>query len=488
LLLIVIMDILELTPPGLATEVLLLHAPYPGPLKFNGIPSGPLAAIGTLARLLAARGELDRLSLLDPGSANDDYRADLRAALSNSHLRVLLISTSTASIEEAIAAANLARRLRGPELLIVLGGPHEDGVQEKAAHKIPEVDVSISGEVENVLAALVTEFLTQDEPPGAFLRAIPSASWNTLVGGGVKIATRALGRASLELPLRRLKGADLVAPVWSTKKPEFSVFEASETLPVMASRGCPYGQCTFCAEANRSGVIVHADFHWLRELANLHPGAALYFQDSIFPAGQSVQQKLLPLLRDLERPWGCQVFLPTLTEASVRKLAEAGCRYLYTGIESASPAVLDGIGKSRLRAKLVLERLSWIREADMSVGLSLMFGALSEQGELLETTNSLEQTTHLVEQIAASGTRVAGLYPNITTVLPGTPLARGLATAGFDLDFYCMPRSEIFSGFEDGVVGYNFTTVPGLHPRAPALAEQVLATAELLRIPAGSAW
>jgi hypothetical protein len=75
---------------------------------------------------------------------------------------------------------------------------------------------------------------------------------------------------------------------------------------------------------------------------------------------------------------------------------------------------------------------------------------------------------------------VAGFYPNIMTVLPGTALARGLASHGMPLDFYRMPRSQAFRDFEDGAVGYNFTTLPsrlGAQAHRDSIAEDILQAA-----------
>ena len=53
---------------------------------------------------------------------------------------------------------------------------------------------------------------------------------------------------------------------------------------------------------------VAPDFAWIGDLSARHPGASLYFQDSIFPATRSVRQNLLPLLKSLGVDWGCQVY------------------------------------------------------------------------------------------------------------------------------------------------------------------------------------
>ena len=243
----------------------------------------------------------------------------------------------------------------------------------------------------------------------------------------------------------------------------------------MVSRGCSYGKCTFCAEANRDGAVIRTkDYDWVRQLASGHPNAALYFQDSIFPAGNGSSAQLLPLLRDLGCEWGCQVYLPTLTQKRVAELAAHGCTYLYTGVESGAQHVVAGIHKPDLTHELVLERMRWAAAQGLKVGISLMFGSMAVTGEILETAASLQQTRGLAENIAALGITIAGFYPNVQTVLPGTALARGLANAGHALDFYRMPRAPIFDGLEDGGVGFNFLTLWNSSPDRIALAEQIV--------------
>ena len=226
----------------------------------------------------------------------------------------------------------------------------------------------------------------------------------------------------------------------------------------------------------RSQVV--RDFAWVRELSKRHPGVPLYFQDSIFPATRSVRQNLLPLLGSLGVEWGCQVYLPTLSRKLVADLAQHGCTYLYTGIESGSNDVLRTIGKTGLTRELILERLGWFAAHGVRAGLSLMFGAMSEDGQLAETTTSVAATVSLARELVERGVPIAGFYPNIQTVLPGTALDHGLATCGMELDFYSMPRAQEFADFEDGALGYNFLTARGsTSPGARQVARAIVVAA-----------
>jgi hypothetical protein len=247
----------------------------------------------------------------------------------------------------------------------------------------------------------------------------------------------------------------------------------------MVSRGCAYGRCTFCAEGKRGGgQLVRRDFTWLEELLAGSPGAALYFQDSIFPINQVVRDELLPMLRAWGGEWGCQVYLRALSRRFVRLLAEHGCTYVYTGLETASSEILTAIGKTSLNRELALERLAWLRDEGLRVGISLMFGSMSTAGALLETEETVDETVALAQAIVRAGVDVTGFYPNVQTVLPGTALARGLAAAGHELDFYRVPLCETFNALEDGGVGYNFLTIPSMRAAGKErVAERIAAAA-----------
>src|SRR5262245_60480359 len=90
---------------GPTTRVLLVHAPYPGRLKFDGQPTSLLYAVGPLARQLAARGRLAELGYLDPRAPSEEFFQELRSLCSGGQVRVVCISTSTAAIEEAARIA-----------------------------------------------------------------------------------------------------------------------------------------------------------------------------------------------------------------------------------------------------------------------------------------------------------------------------------------------------------------------------------------------
>lgn len=444
--------------PG--NTVLLIHAPYPARPRFDGLPSSLLSASARLVEHLAERGI--PFGLMDPGSSSQAFYESLELILRSGSVRVVCISTSTAAIEETIRIARLVRAVCGSKPLVVVGGPHEDACRLKVAEAIPEVDVSIAGDGEFVLLALVREFLELAESERSVTRALRALdNGQADLRGRGAVTSRAWGSPfSREFDFGPTEVASFHTRCQVARPIRFDVFPGGMAVPLTISRGCYYGQCTFCSEGG-PGVKaqVSSDFEWIADLSARHPGVPLYFQHSIFPATRRVRHGLLPRLRGLGVEWGCQVYLPTLSERLVAELAENGCTYLYTGIESGSDDILRAIGKPGLTRALILERLGWFARHNVRAGLSLMFGAMADDGRLLETENTIAETVSLVHELEDRGVPIAGIYPNVQTVLPGTALGHGLASGGRPLDFYSMPRAPMFQDFEDGCVGYNFLTL-----------------------------
>ena len=466
------------------SEVVLVHSPYPGRLKFQGIPSSLFAAIGPFVVANPERA----VSYLDPRGPSESFHDHLGDVLTSGKVRVLCISTSTAAIEETARIASIAAA-RAPETLVVVGGPHEDGVDRKTAEAVSGVHFSISGDAESALRAVLELFLSCGRGASEFVDEFTPAQLRSDDVDGQFMVACSAWPSPLSFDNGPSKHKDPRPLVFPKAYPRFDIFDAPATIPLMVSRGCAYGRCTFCAEANRDGTVTRtADYDWVFELAHRVPDAALYFQDSIFPGGNGARSDLLPRLRDHGREWGCQVFLPMLTERRVAELAEHGCTYLYTGVESGSQSVLDGVRKPNVTRALILERMMWAEHYGVRVGISLMFGAMLPSGELLESEETLRDTHDLAETILDSGVRVAGFYPNVQTALPGTQLARGLAESGFDLDFYTMPRANIFDPLEDGGVGYNYLTIAEPSCSALALAERIVAVAQDIQALSGRVW
>ena len=92
------------------TTVLLVHAPYPGRLKFDGEPSSLLHAATPLVNALEASARGGEAGLFDPREASEASYEDLARILSAGLVRVVAISTSSAALACLCSTSTGSRR------------------------------------------------------------------------------------------------------------------------------------------------------------------------------------------------------------------------------------------------------------------------------------------------------------------------------------------------------------------------------------------
>ncbi|WP_206737005.1 radical SAM protein [Streptomyces sp. GZWMJZ-114] len=250
----------------------------------------------------------------------------------------------------------------------------------------------------------------------------------------------------------------------------FPIFEDPEsgdglrTAHFMVSSACPY-RCNFCSESARVG-------HGLRRFRDDAIGKAIericeyvsygaesvFFDDSVFWSGrykdmtefcrelgrirQADRATLDPRLRahlasedDTERlrnlQWGAQLTVDTLvalhsaeeSDDVLRLMRDAGCSYVYIGIESMSSQVMDGIHKNLRRevdrpwAAKVREATALVKKHGLRLGTSVLFGLDGE------TRSSIDETIHEVGRLIDDGL-IDLASPNILTYHPATPVTR----------------------------------------------------------------
>ncbi|MFQ6197676.1 B12-binding domain-containing radical SAM protein [Streptomyces sp. NPDC000405] len=250
----------------------------------------------------------------------------------------------------------------------------------------------------------------------------------------------------------------------------FPIFEGPEsgdplrTAHFMVSSACPY-RCNFCSESARVG-------HGLRRFRDDAIGKAIericeyvsygaeavFFDDSVFWSGrykdmtefcrelgrikEADPATLDPRLRahlvgeeDTERlrnlQWGAQLTVDTLvalhsaeeSDDVLRLMRNAGCSYVYIGIESMSSQVMDGIHKNLRRevdrpwAAKVRDATELVKKHGLRVGTSVLFGLDGE------TRSSIDETIHEVGRLIDDGL-IDLASPNILTYHPATPVTR----------------------------------------------------------------
>ncbi|MET7869450.1 B12-binding domain-containing radical SAM protein [Streptomyces cyaneofuscatus] len=236
------------------------------------------------------------------------------------------------------------------------------------------------------------------------------------------------------------------------------------TAHFMVSNACPY-RCNFCSESVQIGNglrrfrddAVGKAIERVCEYVSYH-ARALFFDDSVFWSGRyrdisdfcrelswirsaapdsldSCLRRFLTSDGDLERlrnlQWGAQLTVDTLValhskEESgkiLQQMRDAGCSYIYIGIESMSTQVMNNIHKnlrrdeSRPWGQKVREAAALVKSHGFQLGTSVLFGLDGE------TRSSIDETIREVGRLI-DDKLIDLASPNILTYHPATPITR----------------------------------------------------------------
>jgi radical SAM superfamily enzyme YgiQ (UPF0313 family) len=195
-------------------------------------------------------------------------------------------------------------------------------------------DAVLIGEPEAILPKLVANNLAF---PG-----VPGIVWKE--GGGVR-------RNSEIEPIQDLDA--LPFPLWEARPADFKIepfFGKEPYLPVLASRGCPFG-CGYCpytrlqgrAWRPRSAASVLAEVE--HNAANLGVRNVL-FRDPEFTLNEGRTFEICEGLQTLGGTrWVCETRPDTVTPEMVRAMGAAGCAQINFGVESLGAGALQASGR-----------------------------------------------------------------------------------------------------------------------------------------------
>ncbi|MBS3735124.1 MAG: cobalamin-dependent protein [Phycisphaerae bacterium] len=353
----------------------------------------PLLGPLTLASWLHERGYDARVyneNISGPLPDSDRYEDVLSAD-------VIGISTMTATASRGYELADRLRR-DGSAATIVFGGAHATFLPDEA---LSHGDVVVRGEGETVIEAIARGDIAEgivDAEPLADLDALPTIDhtlmddFDDLVGGS--------GRRELY------------------------------PLPLMTSRGCPYG-CTYCCVTRMFGRRVrrqsvdkvHAA---LKRYADAGFGQVFFYDDN-FTTDRRWTRDLLERMRPMrlrfnaqarvDFPWADRARTKLDTDL-LRSMKRAGGDVLYVGYETVDDATAARWNKGYRGADRLAVRLAEdthiLHEAGFWVHGMFVFGP-----------QHTESTARQIVDFARDN-RIETIQISVLTPLPGTPLMNEL--------------------------------------------------------------
>ena len=195
-------------------------------------------------------------------------------------------------------------------------------------------------------------------------------------------------------------------------------------IPVLSSRGCYWGRCTFCDHSfGYSGKYRPRDVDLLyNDIASLKEK---YKTDFFTFQDEGLSPKFISDLSDriiennLEISWLADSrFESVLSPDSFNKMSKAGCKMLYLGLESANERVLGCMDKG-IKMDNVIDICRYSTDAGIWNHLFLIFGFPTETPkEAKETMDFILQNNDVIRSVAYGSfqlTKHSKVYENLAS-------------------------------------------------------------------------
>lgn len=449
-----------------------LGAPLSADLTLLNLASDPLGdapvlPLGSLhlAATLEAAGydvELRDIQLLP--TAKNRYgapnTASLRAAM-ETDAPVLGISVMSDRMAEAVFALR-AFREDHPDTLILIGGAGPTEVAGPLLRRFPHIDAVARGEGEDTVVEAMARF---------------RAGGRAALAGVAGLSVR-LGEEVVEGPERpRIRDPDRLP--W----PERCRWDLSPypDAALITARGCPY-RCSFCSIVSLWGQTMgYRDIERVVDEIAWHqamkPGAPVHIEDDTFTVHPRRVLDFCAALerRGLEVRWGCTARLDRVEEPLIQRMAAAGCRSLFLGIEAGSDEVRGQVLK-RFSGREVFERVALLLRHLESVTCHYIWGYP------FESLSDFYETFLHIGALAAMGARPrhSHLVP-----FPRAPLVAQHAGPPRFRERYPFPRLFLLDPAEpwlDEVRAAPEVFLPYFHLDTPNLEEKFAFVAEYARL------
>lgn len=336
--------------------------------------------------------------LYKKGLTRDDLLGFIVQETSTSNVCGLYSTTPMVDYTMQIAQAI---KLKNPEIIVVVGGPHVTFVDIETINQHPYIDFVVRGEGEETFY----EIIKNSDQIAKLKMEIRGTTYRS---NG--IAKRAPDR-----PL--LPAAEIPSPDFDILPKDYNLL-----LTDMYSRGCPF-RCKFCAEHEiwKNKVRFRDPQIVAEELAQIKQS---FNQDLIHIADSEVDvfpDRLKELLDAIEhKKINCRYTVNLRPDAYKRinstmlnRMIDLGFAGFFIGVESGSDYMLDQMGRKSIFSDF-LKTIDLLNQSNVKIIIPYLM--LGFPGETEDTLNETQEKfiTLLKEE------RISFLFPKIFIPYPGT--------------------------------------------------------------------
>lgn len=177
-----------------------------------------------------------------------------------------------------------------------------------------------------------------------------------------------------------------------------SSYGCKRMLYLYAAKGCPHN-CSFCYNKDfhkcryRKRPMEHV-LHEIRFLVETYDMDGIYFADELWCRNVREMHETCDSLKSLglNFVWGCQTRIGLFGEEDFRYMYDAGCRWIFFGVESGSPRILEQMNK-RIAYDKIEQTFADCKAAGIVAIGSFIIGYPGE------TAQDTKQTIALIERL-----------------------------------------------------------------------------------------
>lgn len=336
------------------------------------------------------------------------WREVIRRELREGNVIAFGVSTMTGRQLLGAREASLLVRKCDPSVPILWGGVHPTLLPEQTLQNNDYIDAICVGEGEEVFTQWV-QAIDKDAP------------WEDVPG----ITFRRKGEciAHRRLP-PTVNPNEHVRPAYhlvDMKRYVTTRLFGERDFILMMSRGCPH-QCTYCYETafniNNQWRAVEPKLavDEIEHVQKTYGVTAVTFMDDLFFAKKKWAEAMADeiLHRKLNMTFRADIRVDYAVGFGVdylKKMREAGFKYMFVGVESGSNRILKFIKKQITRDK-ILESARVFHEAGVSPHCSFMAGYPTESmEEVLQTLSLMLEITEICPNATTSNLQIYAPYP-----------------------------------------------------------------------------
>jgi anaerobic magnesium-protoporphyrin IX monomethyl ester cyclase len=380
-----------------------------GQLFPRGAPPFPPLDLPYLAAFLLREGfavEVIEAGALDLSGA----QVCERISAEDADRTLAVIRTSLPTIDWDLEVCALIRR-RSPGIQIALWGAALASLLFRI-QRDPTIDFAVLGEPDDTVAELMRgeAFL---QIAGLMFR--DGDGWR-------RTQERKADRDLDRLPFPRW---DLL-PYERYVIPKSSTMGRMRFLPVLTSRGCPFG-CSYCPYPTGQGLkwryrspgnVVDEIERLVRDFQVEY----VLFRDPMFSLNQKRVVAICEeiLRRDLKVKWACETRVDCLEEPTIAIMAQAGCTGINFGVESSDPEIQKGVHRKPILVQEFVRTVALCRRHRIR---TFAFFIVGLPGDTVET---ILDTLRFAVDIGASWTQFTVATPFIGTKLHQWAAGHGL--------------------------------------------------------------